>query len=101
MVSATLPATGPDPPEPSEEQGEEKENRRLEGETVRRDVTIQKREERARRPREGGGDREGGDPHVIGGKPQRFRGHLAALDGETGAPPRGAAQIGGEPEGEG
>ena len=89
-----------DAPETSEEQREEEQNRGLEGEAVRRDVAVQKREERARSAREGGGNGEGGDPHVVGGEPQRFRGHLAALDGETGTPPCGAAQIGGEPEGE-
>src|SRR5215831_3819127 len=40
-------------PEPAEEEGQEEEDRSLQRETVRRNVTVEKREESARHSREG------------------------------------------------
>ncbi len=87
-----------DAPEPAEEQGQHEDYGSLEREAVGRNVAIQEGEERARRSRESCRDRERYDAHVVGGQAQRLRGDLAALDGEEGASPRRAAQVGRQPQ---
>src|SRR5262249_59112888 len=87
-------------PEPSEGGGEEEGGRGLGGGGGGREVGVEEGKESARHSRESRGDGEGGDADVVGGKAERLRGDLAALDGETRSSPRGAAEIGGEPEGE-